>query len=234
MSDGSVEQGTTSKPPEIRRKANDASEARLLIRQMHKRVPAWKLTLCSEALNARPIDHVRIAEVTEIQFAKDELVDVAVQCLVDIARESESVTNSVGVASPARAAASQDEKGHTNRQMVNVPQHRVHQKSTSSPAVLTQDATASLEKSTSEQSDKSDDWVTRFLKKGHDLLWPNTLAPSTCPTLLNGLKMDTSDHLIDNLMEWERKFESADLEKHTKLLLNYLCVIILLRLQLGF
>ena len=32
------------------------------------------------------------------------------------------------------------------------------------------------------------------------------------------LKMDTSDHLIDSLMEWERKFESADLEKHKQFL----------------
>ena len=48
-------------------------------------------------------------------------------------------------------------------------------KPTSSTSVLTQDATASLEES-------------------------------------------TSDHLIDNLMEWERKFESADLEKHKQFL----------------
>ena len=27
-----------------------------------------------------------------------------------------------------------------------------------------------------------------------------------------------SNHLIDNLMEWERKFESADLEKHKQFL----------------
>ena len=30
--------------------------------------------------------------------------------------------------------------------------------------------------------------------------------------------MGESDHLIDNLMEWERKFESADLEKHKQFL----------------
>ena len=113
MFDVSVEQETTSKPPVIRRNANDASQARLLVRQMHKRIPAWKLKLCAEALNARPIDHERIAEVTEIQFVNDELVDVAVQCLVDIARESESMTSSVGVASSAAAAPSQSEKEST-------------------------------------------------------------------------------------------------------------------------
>ena len=30
--------------------------------------------------------------------------------------------------------------------------------------------------------------------------------------------MDISDHLIDNLMEWERKSESANLEKHQQFL----------------
>ena len=100
------------KPSAIRRKANDASEARLLIRQMHKRIPAWKLRLCIDTLNARPIDHARIAEVTEIQFVNDELVDVAAQRLV-VARESESGTSSVGLASTTTAAPSQSEKKST-------------------------------------------------------------------------------------------------------------------------
>ena len=39
---------------------------------------------------------------------------------------------------------------------------------------------------------------------------PGTLVPSACPTFLTGLKM--------NFMEWERKFESADLEKHKQFL----------------
>ena len=49
-------------------------------------------------------------------------------------------------------------------------------------------------------------------------MWPTGLAPSTRPTLLTGVKMGDSDHLIDNLMEWERKFESAELEKHKQFL----------------
>ena len=56
------------------------------------------------------------------------------------------------------------------------------------------------------------------MKKGHDLLWPNDLASPSCPTPLTGLTTDSSDHLIDNLMEWERKLESADFEKHTQFL----------------
>ena len=66
MSGVSAGQDVSARIPTNRRKAADASEARLLVRQMHKRVPAWKLQMCVEALNARPIDLVHIAEVTEI------------------------------------------------------------------------------------------------------------------------------------------------------------------------
>ena len=46
MYDVSAGQEATSKPPATRRMANDASETRFLTRQMHKRVPAWKLQMC--------------------------------------------------------------------------------------------------------------------------------------------------------------------------------------------
>ena len=267
MHDVSVEQEVTSKPPTIRRKANDASEARLLTRQMHQRIPAWKLKMCVEALNARPIDHARVTEVTEIQYASDELVAVAAQCLADLARESESASDPTGHDSAVTAAHSQTEKDSTD--VGQAPQEpekepegaaeapgaqsaedKSHNKTgeqrataqsskqpTSSTAAPTQDATASLGKTTSEHDDDEDeadkvarhDWATRFLTGDHDLLWPSGPVSSTCPTLLTGLKMDTSDHLIDSLMEWERKFESADLEKHKQFLqeASYVCVIVL-------
>ena len=90
-------------------------------------------------------------------------------------------------------------------------------KSTSTAAVQSQGATASLEGSASKKEnnptrDLTRSWVARFMKERHDLLLPAGLTPTTGPTLLTGVKMGASDHLIDNLMEWERKFESADLE----------------------
>ena len=66
-----------TKASTVRWKARDAAEARLFVQQMHRRIPAWKLKLCTEALNASPVDLAHIAEVTEIQFATVELVDVA-------------------------------------------------------------------------------------------------------------------------------------------------------------
>ena len=122
MSDVSTGQDANPRLPTNLRLANDASEARLLTRQMHKRVPAWKLQLCIEALNARPIDLARITEVTEIQFANDELVTVAAQCLADLAREFESTSLSTDHVGATSAASSQAEKESVNAGQENEPE----------------------------------------------------------------------------------------------------------------
>ena len=85
--------------------------------------------------------------------------------------------------------------------------------STSTAAAQPQDATASGDGSTSKMEDEStkdstQNWLARFVA-GHDLLWPSGLTPTTGPTLLTGVRIGESDHLIDNLMEWERKFAQA-------------------------
>ena len=61
-------------------------------------------------------------------------------------------------------------------------------------------------------------WVAQLLKGTHDILWPSEPVTSASPSLLTGLALGISEHLIDNLMEWERKFESADLEGHKQFL----------------
>ena len=85
------------KAPTIRWRAREAAETRLLVRQLHQRMPAWKLKICAEALRVNPVDLARIAEVTGIQFATVELVEVAVQCLNEIAKEIESANTSADI-----------------------------------------------------------------------------------------------------------------------------------------
>ena len=48
-------QDSDPKAPVTRWKARDVAEARLYVRQMQQRVPAWKLKLCTEALHTEPI-----------------------------------------------------------------------------------------------------------------------------------------------------------------------------------
>ena len=69
--------------------------------------------------------------------------------------------------------------------------------STSTAAAQSQDATASLDGSVSKKEnesakDSTQNWITRFVKAGHDLLWPSGLTPTTGPTLLTGVKSASS------------------------------------------
>ena len=58
------------------------------------------------------------------------------------------------------------------------------------------------------------------MNAGHDILRPPGMTPSTGPTLLTGVKISDADHLVDDLMEWERKFEAANLDNHMQFLRN--------------
>ena len=106
MSVDPVEQTGCAKQQTGNRKlANNAPEARLLIRQMHARVQAWKLQPCVQALSARPIDLAYIAEVTDILFASEELVSVSAKCSADLARESNVDTSVDQLAGSAGATS---------------------------------------------------------------------------------------------------------------------------------
>ena len=171
---------------------------------------------CLEGADARPIDLARITEVTEIQFASDELVVVA-QCRADLARESESTNESTEHTSTASAAPSQAEKesvdagqaphepenepeGATEALGVQTDEDKSHIRAgeqcataqssaqpTSSTEAPTQDATASLGRTTSESADKSE------------------AEQQDSTTVSNSCEQEGSD-------------ESADLEKHKQFL----------------
>ena len=116
-----AEEGSNDAAPEApvaRWTAKDAEEARFCVRHMHRRVPAWKLKLCVDELNASSVDLTSIAEVTEIRFASVDLVGVAAQCLNEISKEIESVDVSAGASSSNATAAASCQNGQesTNNQ----------------------------------------------------------------------------------------------------------------------
>ena len=92
----------------------------------------------------------------------------------------------------------------------------------SATAAMPSGAAAPAEESTKTEvdpaKDSSHNWIARLVKEGHDVLWPTGIAPTTGPTLLTGVKIGEAEHLIDNLMGWERKLESADPGKHKQFL----------------
>ena len=74
--------------------------------QLHHRMPAWKLKACTEVLQVRPIDLAAVAESTGIQFATDELIEVAAKCLDEFSKEvvkDDSNASGDGAASSCRA-----------------------------------------------------------------------------------------------------------------------------------
>ena len=87
------------------------------------------------------------------------------------------------------------------------------------------DAVASNEKTKdTDQSvpvpEKPKAWVDRVVNAGHSILWPQSTMLSMSPTLLTGVKMGNEDCLVDDLMDWERRLENANLDNHQQFLRN--------------
>ena len=87
------------------------------------------------------------------------------------------------------------------------------------------DAVASNEKT--EDTDRSvpapekpKAWVDRVVNAGHSILWPQSTMLALSPTLLTGVKMGNEDCLVDDLMDWERRLENANLDNHQQFLRN--------------
>ena len=237
--------GDAPEPSTIRWKAADVAETRRLMWQLHHRMPAWKLKAFTDALQVRPIDLAAIAEITGVQFASAELIEAAIKCLDEIAKDSCSASGADAVA-PSQSdnqtkednsnLPKKDESGTTERSADKespdsnptdtcATAQESESKDTDTAKQPQQDATASCDESESKRKsdsakDPSTSWITRFVNAGHNILWPPGTTPSTGPTLLTGLKIDDADHLVDDLMEWERKFETANLDNHMQFLRN--------------
>ena len=95
-----------------RRVANHAPEARMQVRALHSRVPAWKLSKCIQALSAQPnssMDLAHIADVTEIQFASNELVEIAPMLMKQpLAARKSRIDNAVSQSVRIRRSQKQD------------------------------------------------------------------------------------------------------------------------------
>ena len=104
MSVDSIEQDVSTK------QQTSSRQARLQTEFLHSHAPEWKLPICVQALNLS-----RVAEVTEIQLASEDLVVVAAKCLADLTRESSmhvSNDQSAGDDAAMPSASSLAEKDH--------------------------------------------------------------------------------------------------------------------------
>ena len=108
--DAATNEGNDDIPeaPTIRWKVNENAETRLLMWQLHHRMPAWKFKACTEALQVKPVDLAVLAEATGVQFASVELVEVAAKCLDEITKEM--VKDDSNTSGATAAAPSHDDK----------------------------------------------------------------------------------------------------------------------------
>ena len=232
-------------PQTIRWNVREKSEVKLTMWRLHRCMPAWKLKICIDAMKVRPVDLSSLAQETSVQFASEELVEMAASCLDEITaemRKDESKDSSAAISSLGLKADKGDQE--TSQQVTSgsveasiKDQTPCTQSTGSSAAALKsesmkeetttqqQDAVASTEKTSTEGScDLAHDlpkvWVDRVISAGHSILWPQSTTMSLGPTLLTGVRLGEEDHLVDDLMEWERKLENANLDNHAQFLRN--------------
>ena len=201
--------------------------------------------MCIDALKVKPVDLLSSAQVTSVQFASVELLEKAASCLDEITKEMEKdeSKDSSAVTTSSGSIASKEVKDVASEQVTSgsadastkdqIPSDQsadtgaaaTRSESTSEKtATEQQDAVASKEKVTTEDScdsaqDRPKVWVERVISAGHSILRPRGTSLSSGLTLLRGMKL-SEDHLVDDLMEWERKLENANLDNHKQFLRN--------------
>ena len=226
--------------PVIRWKVKEESEIKLIMRRFHHSTPAWKLKMCIDAMKVRPVDLASLAQETGVQFASVELVEAAVSCLEEITKEMEKDESQGSSAAPASSSVEASQtKDDTKPPQANSEAVEASTKDQTpcDPSADTgaaaqkakpntvekdeqnKDALASPKKASPEDSCgsasvQSKEWIDRVTSAGHSILWPQTMIPSVGPTLLTGVRMGEEDRLVDDLLEWERKLENANLDNH--------------------
>ena len=175
-------------------------------------------------MKTRPVDLSSLAQTTGVRFASDELVEMAAQCLEKITAEmkqhdaSQQVTSGI-VEALTKEQASSDQPTSSD---VAAPKS---ESTTEAMPPQQPDAVASEEKTnTSDRSEpvqeQPKEWVDRVVSAGHSILWPQSTTVAMGPTLLTGVKLGEEDRLVDDLMDWERKLENANLDNHMQFLRN--------------
>ena len=177
-------------------------------------------------------------------FASAELVEMAVHCLDGITAEMKKDESKNSYAAASSSFSRKTEEDETSQQVTSgsveastedqasgdqpTSSDAAAPKSESTTEVMStqqQDAVASEEKTNArDQCDPAREqpkaWVDRVVSAGHSILWPQSTTLSLGPTLLTGVKLGEEDRLVDDLMDWERKLENANLDNHAQFLRN--------------
>ena len=230
-------------PQTVRWNVRNKEEVRMIMLRLHHSSPAWKLKICIEAMKVRPIDLSSLAKETSVMFASNELVEMAACCLEEITAEMKKEEAEERHASSS-SHIQKAEKKESSQQMTSKATETATEGQTSGDQTTSTNTEASKSASTAEQAsakpsdavasnektkdtdqsvpvpEKPKAWVDRVVNAGHSILWPQSTMLSMSPTLLTGVKMGNEDCLVDDLMDWERRLENANLDNHQQFLRN--------------
>ena len=180
--------------------------------------PAWKLKTCIDAMKARPVDLLSLAQTTSVRFASVELVEMAAHNLEKIAAEMKQDDVSQQVSAGFVGASTKDQ---ASSDQPAVPDAAAPKSESTSEVMPVQqpDAVASEDKTnTSDRNEpvreQPKEWVDRVVSAGHSILWPQSTTVALGPTLLTGVKLGEEDRLVDDLTDWEWRLENANLDNH--------------------
>ena len=241
--DTSAENEHDIEPQTVRWNVKEKADVRTTMWRFHHSSPAWKLKTCIDAMKVRPLELSSLAKETGVRFASVDLVEMAVCCLEEITAEikkdeskgssaaSSSHSQRVDVDKTSQQATSGSTEtfteGQTSGDQPASTDAAAPKSASTTEAASTQqqDAVASDEKTKAgDQSDPVSEqpkaWVDRVIKAGHSVLWPQSTTLSLSPTLLTRVKVGEEDHLVDDLMDWERRLENANLDNHMQFLQN--------------
>ena len=175
-------------------------------------------------MKVRPVDLSSLAQTTSVRFASVELVEMAAHCLEKITAEMKQDDASQQVTSGMAEASTKDQA--SSDQPTSSDAAAPKSESTTEVMPTQQpDAVASEEKTnTSDRSEpvreQPKEWVDRVVSAGHSILRPQSATVAIGPTLLTGVKLGEEDRLVEDLMDWERKLENANLDNHAQFLRN--------------
>ena len=211
-------------PRTIRWNVKEKTEVRPTMWRFHHSSPAWKLKICVDAMKVRPVDLSSLAQTTSVKFASVELVEMAVHWLEEITAEMKKDDTSQQVTSGSAEASTEDQASGDQPTSSDAAAPK-SESTTEVVSTQQQDAVASEEKTNTREHcepvrEQPKAWVDRVVSAGHSILWPQSTTLSMGPTLLTGGKLGEEDRLVDDLMDWERKLENANLDNHAQFLRN--------------
>ena len=95
-----------AKPSNVTRRPKTIPEAKLLMREVHQRMPAWKADKLIEFYKTDQADLAALGEATGILFESKEMMSEAVQCLERIRKEKDGKEDAISDVSKASGSHS--------------------------------------------------------------------------------------------------------------------------------